>query len=191
MSTYPSDSECVRMLRDAGCSRRVILHCCTVKAVAEAIALKTGADIGLVTAGAMLHDIGRSKEHTILHAVVGSKIAEGLGLPKDVTEIIRKHTGAGLDQDDVKEFGLPPGDYIPRTREEKIVAHADNLVSDDHLVTHRYSADRLRKKGSDRGAERMVALHRELSELFGMDLDVLVDSLGEYPKLSGPCSQFR
>jgi len=179
------------MLKDAGCSRRIIIHCCTVRTVAAEIASGTGADIGLVVAGAMLHDIGRSKDHTIFHAVIGAGIASEMGLPKELIEIIRKHTGAGLDQMDVEEFGLPPGDYIPRTLEEKIVAHADNLVSDDHLVAHAFSSERLRKKGSVRGAERMEELHRELSNIFGNDLDILVDVLGEYPELKGPCSRFR
>jgi len=179
------------MLKDAGCSRRVILHCCTVRTVAEAIAENMDVSKELVIAGAMLHDIGRSRDHTIFHAMIGADIAAGLGLPKELTEIIRKHTGAGLDKEDAEEFGLPPGDYIPRTLEEKIVAHADNLVSDDHLVNHTFSSERLRRKGSTRGAERMEALHRELSDMFGKDLDILVGELGEYPELKGTCSRFR
>ena len=35
MSTYPTESECLRILKDAGCKRRVIIHCCTVRTVAE------------------------------------------------------------------------------------------------------------------------------------------------------------
>jgi len=188
LSTYPSESECVKMLRDAGCSRRVILHCCTVGAVAEAIAAGTGGDMGLVTAGAMLHDIGRSKEHTIFHAIAGARIGEGLGLPRELTEIIRKHIGAGLDEEDAAEFGIPKRDYIPRTIEEKIVAHADNLVSDNRIVKHTHTSERLRSKGSSRGADRVDALHKELSDIYGKDLDDVASSLGEAPALTGFCA---
>ncbi|MBR6213635.1 MAG: HDIG domain-containing protein, partial [Candidatus Methanomethylophilaceae archaeon] len=68
---------------DSGCKKRVIIHCCTVRAVAEEIASKIRiADMPTVIAGALLHDIGRSKEHTIMHAYIGSKIVEDYGLPQ-------------------------------------------------------------------------------------------------------------
>ena len=43
--------------------------------------------------------------------------------------------------------------------------------------------DKLRNKGADRGADRIEALHRELSELYGEDLDVIPDRIGQYPDL--------
>ena len=42
MSTYPSESECIRILRDAGCKKRVIIHCCTVRTVAGEMIKKIG-----------------------------------------------------------------------------------------------------------------------------------------------------
>lgn len=182
----PTDEECIAYLWDAGCKKRVVVHCATVRAVAEEIAKGIPeADMDLVIAGALLHDIGRSRDHSIMHAYIGSRIARDLGLPKALCDIIRKHTGAGLDDEDVKEMGLPPGDYMPNTLEEKIVAHADNLVSDNRVVPHQHSVDKLRFKGADRGADRIEVLHRELSELYGRDLDLLVAEMGEYPKLKG------
>ena len=191
MSKYPSERDCLRILTDAGCTKRVLVHCCTVRAVADEIAVKfVDADKELVTAGALLHDLGRAYDHSILHAMVGADMAKDLKLPNELVEIIRKHTGAGLDQQDVDELNLPKGDYIPRTIEEKIVAHADNLVSDNRIVVHSFSSEKLRKKGSVRGADRLDALHKELSIQYGCDLDVMVDMLGEFPELRGPCSQF-
>ena len=116
-------------------------------------------------------------------AYLGAQIAEKKGLPKCLVEIIRKHTGAGLDDQDVKEMGLPPGDYMPKTLEEKIVAHADNMVSDNRVVPHRHSVDKLMFKGAERGALRVEMLHKELSDLYGCDLDTIIDEIGEYPKL--------
>lgn len=184
MSSIPDEDRCVQMLMDAGCKRRVIIHCCTVEAVAVEMASRIeSADGALVRAGALLHDIGRSVDHSIMHAYIGSQIVDAEGLPRSVVDIVRKHTGAGLDEEDVAEMNLPPADYMPRTIEEKIVAHADNMVSDNKVVPHTHSVEKLRNKGADRGADRIEALHRELSELYGEDLDVIPDRIGQYPDL--------
>ncbi|AGI48500.1 putative domain HDIG [Thermoplasmatales archaeon BRNA1] len=174
------------MLWDAGCKKRVVVHCATVRAVAEEIAKAIPeADMDIVIAGALLHDIGRSRLHSIEHAYIGAQILEQEGLPQCLVDIVRKHTGAGLDQEDVEEMGLPPGDYIPRTIEEKIVAHADNLVSDNRVVEVQHSIEKLESKGAVRGAQRVADLHKELSQLYGEDLDCMKDRIGEYPKLKG------
>ena len=184
MSNIPSDERCVAYLREAGCKRRVMIHCCTVNVVASEMASRIeGADPALVTAGALLHDIGRSVDHTIMHAYIGSQIVASYGLPQEIVDIVRKHTGAGLDERDVEEMNLPPADYMPSTLEEKIVAHADNMVSDNRIVDHNYSVNKLRNKGADRGALRIELLHRELSALYGEDLDVIPGKLGEIPRL--------
>ncbi len=189
LSTYPNESECLRILKDAGCKKRVIVHCCTVRTVAEQMMKKIDCDRDLVVAGAMLHDLGRAKDHSILHAMIGADMATELGLPQEVVEIIRKHTGAGLDQQDIEELNLPQGDYMPRTIEEKIVAHSDNMVSDNAVVSHMHSVEKLVMKGSKRGAEKIERLHLELSKLYGEDLDVIVGILGEYPRIVGPCGR--
>jgi len=182
--SIPTDRQCIEYLIDAGCKKRVIIHCCTVRSVAEEIASRIKpANMPMVIAGALLHDIGRAKDHSIMHAYLGSKMVEEYGLPSELVDIVRKHTGAGLDQDDVEEMGLPPGDYMPRTIEEKIVAHADNLVSDNRVVDHNHSVSKLINKGAFRGADRIELLHLELSALYGEDLDVMPSRIGEYPKL--------
>ena len=179
----PNESRCIEILKKAGCKQRVIVHCCTVGAVAAEMLTGISADRELVMAGSLLHDIGRAVDNSIMHAVIGSEMLEKMGLSKELASIVKKHTGAGLDAVDVMEMGLPPGDYMPRTLEEKIVAHADNLVSDDRVVGHTHSVERLRSKGALRGADRMESLHWELSNLYGMDLDVISDIIGEYPRL--------
>ncbi len=189
MSTYPSEADCLRILKDAGCKKRVIIHCCTVRTVAEEMMKKIDCDRDLVIAGALLHDLGRAKDHSILHAMIGAEMAEDLGLSPKIVEIIRKHTGAGLDQQDIDEMDLPQGDYMPKTVEEKIVAHSDNMVSDNMVVSHMHSVDKLLMKGSRRGAEKIEKLHLELSKLYGEDLDVIVGILGEHPRLVGPCGR--
>ena len=184
MTDIPTDKQCIDLLWEAGCKKRVVVHCATVRAVAEVIAAGIPqADMDVVIAGALLHDIGRSVDHSIMHSYLCAKIAEKKGLPACLVDIIRKHTGAGLDEQDVKEMGLPPADYMPVTLEEKIVAHADNMVSDNKVVSHRHSVDKLMFKGAERGALRIEMLHKELSDLYGRDLDTIIDEIGEYPKL--------
>ena len=183
-STIPSEDECIELLLEAGRKRREVIHCCPAQAVAKEIVSRVkGADPDLVAAGALLHDIGRSVDHSIMHAYIGSQIVQAHGLPQSIVDIVRKHTGAGLDAEDVEELGLPDADYMPRTLEEKIVAHADNMVSDNKVVKHSHSSDKLRNKGAERGADRIDALHAELSALYGEDLDVIPDRIGQYPDL--------
>jgi len=189
LSNYPNESECIEILKEAGCTKRVIIHCCTVRTVAEQMIKRIDCDRDLVIAGAMLHDIGRAVDHSVMHANVGADMAAELGLPDELVNIIRKHTGAGLDQEDVEEMGLPPGDYMPSTIEEKIVAHSDNMVSDNAVVMHSHSVDKLLMKGATRGADRIERLHEELSELYGEDLDSIVLDIGEYPEIVGPCGK--
>lgn len=170
----PSDIKCLQYLVDMGCKRRIIIHSCTVRAVADEIVSNLdGVNKQLIVAGALLHDIGRSVNNSIMHAYIGSNIIQQLGLPQEIIEIVRKHTGAGLDSQDLLEMGLPPGNYMPSTLEEKIVAHADNLVSDNKVVKHSYSVKKLESKGAFRGAKRIELLHNELSNIYGKDLDVI------------------
>ena len=104
-------------------------------------------DIRLVEAGAMLHDVGRSRSHDVDHAVKGAEIARELGLPEALIHIIERHIGAGIPDDEAKQLGLPPGHYVPETLEEKIVAYADKLIAGrcevDISVTMKDFANRL------------------------------------------------
>lgn len=115
------------LLLSVGCDERVIAHCKKTAEIAE-MYRGVGIDSGLVHSGAMLHDLGRSKTHSIHHAGVGADLAESLSLPSEIHDIIQNHTGAGLSEDDCVLLNIPPKNCIPKTFEEKIVAHADNLV---------------------------------------------------------------
>lgn len=124
------------LLREAGCSRQVIAHC---RAVADCARDLSDAcplvDRTLVLAGAMLHDIGRSRIHSIGHAQAGSGICRSQGLPEAVARIVECHTGAGLTADECTLVRLLPRECVPLTAEERIVAHADNLVAGARRVT--------------------------------------------------------
>jgi len=171
MSTIPNPGQCLRLLKAAGCSDDVINHCKAVRKVAVRIAKKAHANIQLVESGALLHDIGRAKTQGIMHGVEGAKIATELGLPESIVNIIERHVGAGIPRDEAITLGLPPKDYMPVTLEEKIVAHADNLIENDHEHQIEKEVEKAMQKGHSKHAERLMELHKELSQRCGMDLN--------------------
>jgi uncharacterized protein (TIGR00295 family) len=171
MASIPSPKECLELLRETGCSDTVIKHCKAVRDVAVCIAQKAHGDVALVEAGALLHDIGRSKTHGIRHGVEGAKIARKLGLPMSIVCIIERHLGAGIPKEEAGALGLPVKSYMPQTLEEKIVAHADNLIDDSKRQPIEKQVERALHEGYPRYAERLIRLHKELSDLCGIDLN--------------------
>lgn len=173
MSLVPSPDECLELLKKTGCSDNVVRHCKAVRDVALKIAKRTDADVKLVEAGALLHDIGRSKTHDIFHAIEGVKIAQKLGLPQSIINIIERHIGAGISGEEAKKLGLPPKDYIPKTLEEKIVCHADNLIDKYERQNIEDAIEGALDEGHKEYAERLLKLHKELSDICGIDLNLL------------------
>jgi uncharacterized protein (TIGR00295 family) len=171
MTIMPSPERCIALLQESGCSEHVIAHCKAVRDIAVRIAKKANADVELVEAGALLHDIGRSKTHGVWHGIEGARIAQELKLPEQIVFIIERHLGAGIPKKEAIKLGLPPKDYLPISLEEKIVAHADNLI--DHLKKQsiQHEIDKAIKKDMPLLADRLQQLHQELSEICNMDLD--------------------
>lgn len=164
----------IEILRDAGCDDAIIEHSIVVNRLAVKLAKLCNADVKLVATASMLHDIGRSRGHNVMHGIEGAKILRELEFPEEVVSIAEKHIGAGLDSAEASKLGLPPGDYVPRTLEEKIVCHADNLISHNKKIK---LADLIRvheKEGLKKSVERLKKLHKELSEVCGVDLDDVI-----------------
>lgn len=160
--------DAIAILKRSGCSPEVIEHCKTVAEYARNIAIdirncaeKKGnpinIDVDLVFLGGLLHDIGRSKTHGIDHAVAGARIAIDNGLDCKLVNIIERHIGAGIAREEAALLGLPEKDYIPLTIEEKIVAHADNLVFGGRVGTLNELVMNLRKKQVDEKIIRRIA----------------------------------
>jgi len=129
------EEDCIRLLRRAGCSEGVIAHCRAVRDLALTYASDPLVDRDLVEAGALLHDIGRGVTHDLRHAEAGGAICRSLGLDEAIAAIVERHIGAGLTADECSLLGLVPRDCMPETLEEKIVAHADNLVKGTRVIT--------------------------------------------------------
>ncbi|MEM2899615.1 MAG: HDIG domain-containing protein [Thermoplasmata archaeon] len=173
MAWIPKYEECIKLLKEEGCSENVIEHCKAVRTLALQIAKLANADPVVVEAGALLHDIGRSKTHGIMHAIEGAKIAQRLGLDSRLVKIIERHIAAGISKEEAEKAGLPPKKYMPKTLEEKIVAHADNLIDSNKKVPVSITVSSLISKGFQESAKRVLKLHQELSEICGIDLDKL------------------
>ena len=161
-----NQKDAIHLLHRAGCPPDVIAHARAVAEYAREIAERYNerhrnhADIELVIAGALLHDIGRARSNGIDHAVVGAEIAQAFGLDTRIVRIIKRHIGAGIPKDEAERLGLPREDYLPETTEEMIVAHADNLVDDTKRISIDERIQRMRKRGFDSDAiDRMIRLH--------------------------------
>lgn len=128
------EEDCIGLLRQAGCSDGVIAHCRAVRDLALAYASDPLINRDLVETGALLHDIGRGVTHDLCHAEAGGEICRSFDLDEAVAAIVERHIGAGLTADEASLLGLTPRDCMPRTLEEKNVAHADNLVKGTRVI---------------------------------------------------------
>ncbi len=159
----------IELLRRENTPENVIDHCKAVYKKAMKIAANfDNADKDLIKKGALLHDIGRSKTHGITHAIAGVEIAKSHGYGEDVLNIIERHIGAGITEKEAVELGLPEKSYLPQTLEEKIVAHADNLVSGDKEVDIDFVIAKWKRQipDSDDNIERLLKLDKELIKAF-------------------------
>jgi len=157
--------EAISLLRSEGCDSGVIEHSIAVSKLAKKIANKitkkgNDIDINFVEIAALLHDIGRCKTHGIKHGIEGARILRKLGHDK-FARVCEVHLGAGITRSEAISLGLPPKDYIPKTLEEKIIAHADNLIAHTRVVPIDDTINKLKQKlGNDHPAIKRV---RELN----------------------------
>ncbi len=157
------ERDCIGLLRRAGCSEGVIAHCRAVRDLALAYASDPLVDRDLLEAGALLHDIGRGVTHDLRHAEAGGAICRSFGLDEAVVAIVERHIGAGLTAEECSLLGLIPRDCMPRTLEEKIVAHADNLVKGTRIITLEERLQRsIALPGRQRERIRRLGLEMEL-----------------------------
>jgi uncharacterized protein (TIGR00295 family) len=155
--------EALALLKKYGASEDVIRHVKMVRDYAMEIAEQNpAADRELVEAGALLHDIGRTRTHGIDHAVAGAEILRKEGVDERIVRIVERHVGAGLTKEDAVYLGLPPKDYLPETIEEKIVCHADNLIGNRTHITIHDAIRTAQERWSPGGRERLKQMHFEV-----------------------------
>jgi len=173
----PSEGEALALHKKYGSNERIVSHCRTVAKVASLLADEfrmqgKAADARVVAAGALLHDIGRTRVQTVGHGLEGSMMLEGEGVEKSVVDVVRKHVGAGISELEAKSLGLPPLDYVPSTLEERIVCFADKMVDSDRVRPFDIEVQRFVRKGHD--LDRLIALKRGLAVELGTDPERLV-----------------
>ncbi|MBQ6099864.1 MAG: TIGR00295 family protein [Methanobrevibacter sp.] len=159
----------IELLKKVNTPENVIQHSQAVYKKAMKIAANFDeANLDLIKKGALLHDIGRSKTHGITHAIEGVKIAREYGYSQDVLNIIERHIGAGITAEEATELGLPVKSYVPETLEEKIVAHADNLISGTTEVDVDFVIEKWKRRieNPDENIKRLIKLNDELIKDF-------------------------
>ena len=172
MSYIPVYEEAIIILEKVDCSQLVIQHCIAVSHVAVNLTKKLQAkgvevDLVLVEIGSLLHDIGRSKTHTVQHAFLGSQIVASFNLSESLIKIVERHLGSGIPSEEALKLGLPNRDFIPQTLEEKIVSYADKLISGNREMSFK---EALRRFSEDLGKshpaiKRFKKIHLELMQM--------------------------
>ena len=118
----------------------------------------------MIKTGGLLHDVGRSKTHEITHAIVGAEILRENNYSNEVVNIVERHIGVGITEKEAKELNLPVKSYVPETIEEKIVAHADNLLRGDEPVDLEFVIAKWKRQmnNPDENIQRLIELDYEL-----------------------------
>ena len=173
----PDEERALALHAKYGSSERVVTHCRTVTAVSRTLAdallsKKKEIDRKAILSGALLHDIGRSRTHTVEHGYVGAKILQDEGVDQVVVEIVRRHVGAGISAEEAVTLGFPEGDYIPRTLEQKVVCFADKMVSSDTVRPFEEEVRRFVRKGHD--VDRLRGLKADVAGALGEDPETIL-----------------
>ncbi|MDG6926449.1 MAG: HDIG domain-containing protein [Nitrososphaerota archaeon] len=168
----PDETGATALHAKYGSPDRIIQHCRAVARVSmvlsDALAARgKSIDSKAVLAGALLHDIGRSRTNEVGHGWVGAKILEEEGVDAVVVEIVRRHVGAGISAEEAPSLGFPEGDYVPRTMEQVVVCFADKMISSDRARPFDEEVKRFERKGHD--VERLLGLRRRMGEELGED----------------------
>ncbi|MBA2862634.1 HDIG domain-containing metalloprotein [Methanococcus maripaludis] len=152
------------------CEKNVVLHSIAVADYVYDFGIKLinkGYDFDLQTAvlGAILHDIGRSKTHSIDHGIIGSEILLKNNFEEKYAKIAERHIGAGISKTEAKELNLPEKDYVPETLEEKVIANADNLISGELRVNIDFVIDKFKQRTNLEVVNKVYSLYLEINKL--------------------------
>jgi uncharacterized protein len=123
-----------------------------------------------INIGSLLHDIGRFScppgKEIIKHAYLGAEILRKEGLP-DIAQIAERHIGAGITKEEIikRNLPLPHKDFLPLTKEEKIISHVDNLTFGDKEGTFEMVVERFRKELGEKYVARFIRLKEDVDNL--------------------------
>lgn len=169
----PGPGGCEALHRAAGTPEPVVAHCRAVASLASALARAAGADLKLVEAGALLHDIGRSRSHGWEHGPLGAEILRSWGLPGALADIAERHMGAGLTAAEAAARGLGERELLPRSLEEKIVCVADRMTQGTARIGLEGALGRLRSMGLADALPRFRGFVAEIEARAGKPLEAM------------------
>jgi uncharacterized protein (TIGR00295 family) len=173
----PDEKEALALHKEYGSKDSIVKHCQASARLSKvlsavAVARENRVDEEAVMAGALLHDIGRSRIQTVAHGYVGAEILQREGVDSVVVEIVRRHVGAGISREEARTLGFPEGDYIPATLEQKIVCFSDKMLDGDIARPFEEEVKRFVRKGHD--VERLRKLKEDVSAALGVDAESLL-----------------
>jgi uncharacterized protein (TIGR00295 family) len=173
----PNAQQALALHRKYGSNDRIVGHCQACARISKLLSEKAegrgnAVSVEAAFAGALLHDIGRSQTQLVSHGYVGAGILEKEGVDPVVVEIVRRHVGAGISPEEAQSLGFPPGDYIPRTLEQKLVCFADKMLDGDKARPFEEEAKRFVKKGHD--VLRLRKLRQDVDAAVGGDAEAMI-----------------
>jgi|GEM_PF-447336 len=171
-SPYPTVEQARKLLVSNGASEQLLRHSEKVAEVVSRLLQKLKdkkihANADLALAGAMLHDIGRTKTHEVSHGCEGAKIIREAGLPEDLAKVVERHVGGGIGKGEAKKLIGVDADLSPKTIEEKLVSYADKLVEGGKEVSFSKTIKQYKRKfGKNHLAvRRVIHLDKEMKSL--------------------------
>ena len=171
-----SEKEAIKLLKKYSKNEEdfkgVLMHSKAVQKAAMDIGRKVkNVDLDFIKSASLLHDIGRFQcglkgKDVIKHGILGRDILIEEGLSKH-TLVAERHMGAGISKEDIISQGLelPLKDYIPISEEEKIICHADNLISGYKKISVDEAVERFNKELGKKAGKKMRKLAREVEGL--------------------------
>jgi len=168
-----SEKEAIRLLKKYADSEKnfegVLAHSKVVQKLALDIGKKIkDVDLDFIKTASLLHDIGRFKsgikgKNVVKHGIFGADILRKEGLYEHAL-VAERHLGAGISKEDIIEQGLelPLQDYIPISKEEKIICHADNLVGHCKEISLQKAIGRYEKELGKKVARKIKELAEEV-----------------------------
>ena len=166
----PDERAALELHKKYRSNEHIVRHCETVAKVAKILVGRLeekGVPINgkTVLAGALLHDIGRTKTQTVHHGHAGGRIVASEGVDAEVVSIIQRHVGAGISKEEADSLAFPTGDFVPRTLEEKVVCFSDKMVDADRVRPFGEEVNRFYRRNMS-GQQVDIAMPAELAGTF-------------------------
>ena len=173
----PNAQQSLALHRKYGSNPRIVAHCQACAKLSKML-LEKAKDDGrevdeeAAVSAALLHDIGRNKVQDASHGYVGAQILAAEGVDDAVVEIVKRHVGAGISREEAESLGFPPGDYIPKTLEQKIVCFSDKMLDGDRARPFEQEVKRFVLKGHD--VQRLNRLRDDVDAAVGGNAEGLL-----------------